>query len=104
MPTARARWSTIVRELDASGLPLREFARRRAVNAGTLSWWRSTLRREERRDAPPPVFTELVVDERPRQPSSSPTLLVALPRVAAHVHVDSQTDLVLLRAVLEALC
>ncbi|HMV67699.1 MAG TPA: hypothetical protein PKA64_12695, partial [Myxococcota bacterium] len=40
--SARARWSAVVRELEVSGLPLREFASRRAIRPGPLSSWPGT--------------------------------------------------------------
>ena len=40
--SARARWSAVVRELEVSGLPLREVVRLGAVDHGTLSSWPST--------------------------------------------------------------
>jgi transposase-like protein len=101
--SARDRWLPIVRELESSGLPVSEFARRRDVNPSTLAWWRSRFRRE--RDlvrSSASAFAELAVVEATASPESH--VVVTLPRVAAHVRVDATTDLYLLRAVVEALC
>jgi transposase-like protein len=46
---SREEWLERVRAWTASGLSCAEFARRRGVNAQTLSWWRWRLRREGQR-------------------------------------------------------
>ena len=101
--SARDRWSPLVRELEASGLPLSEFARLRSVNRNTLSWWRSYFRSEARGRIGSVGFTELAVVAAEDDVGDG-HLVVALPRVSAHVLVDAATDLRLLRAVVEALC
>ena len=40
-----AKWRGLIGEQEGSGLTVREFARRRGINAGTLFWWRCRLRR-----------------------------------------------------------
>ena len=60
----RAFWIEAVAELDA-GASVDEVARRRRVNAGTLRWWRTELRRQARR--PPrllPVIAAPIVTTR----------------------------------------
>ena len=42
--TAEARWRSLIRAQEKSGLTVREFAARQGVAAGTLFWWRSRLR------------------------------------------------------------
>mgnify|MGYP001192830987 CR=1 FL=1 len=46
METRRAAWSRRVAQWRRSGLSAREFARRRGLNAGTLSHWAWRLGRE----------------------------------------------------------
>jgi len=44
----RQQWRKLVAELDRSGLSPKAFAAtRKQLNPGTLSWWRTRLRREE---------------------------------------------------------
>jgi hypothetical protein len=45
--TTEARWRSVVREQEASGRTVREFARLRGLSAATLYWWRSELGRRE---------------------------------------------------------
>jgi hypothetical protein len=47
---AATRWSGIVRNWDASGLALGEFARKQGVKASTLSWWRWKLQQTPKRN------------------------------------------------------
>ena len=44
----RDEWRGLVGELERSELTVRDFALQRGVNARTLGWWRSQLRREPR--------------------------------------------------------
>ena len=102
-PTA-SRWRVLVEAQAASGLPIREFARQRDVNASSLSWWRSRLRRTSAGTAQAPAeaapaFAELTVSA----PAPRDRLVLTLDRVKVSVVVDQQTDLALLRQVLEAL-
>ena len=46
--SAAQRWTVIVAQHEASGKSVREFADARGLNARTLTWWRSELRRKER--------------------------------------------------------
>jgi hypothetical protein len=43
---SRAEWRRLREEWEASGLPRREFARRRGLNFRTFSWWCTQLRDE----------------------------------------------------------
>ena len=47
-----ARWRALVREQEASGKSVREFAERRGLSAATLYWWRSALARRARSSRP----------------------------------------------------
>lgn len=98
-PAAR-RWAALLDLHDATDLSTRDFAVRHGVNHRTLAWWRSTLRRPRRRLPPlerpaPTSFIEVRVARVP--------LRVHLGRGDAHVVVDADTDLDLLRAVVAAL-
>ena len=64
---SREQWRKLVFELEGSGLSPRAFAAtRKELNAGTLSWWRTRLRREARqRDGQAPSsagFLPVVID------------------------------------------
>jgi transposase-like protein len=97
-PAAR-RWSKLIEEQAASGQTTRAFAAERGVNPRTLAWWRSKLKRAE--EASPSTFVELRVAAAPAVPG---TVDVELERYGARVLVDGDTDLSLLRRVLESLC
>jgi hypothetical protein len=43
----KAQWAERVRRWRASGLPAQQFAMRERVNAATLRWWGSALKRPE---------------------------------------------------------
>lgn len=98
---AAARWSAIIDRHEASGLSIREFAEENDLNPSTLGWWRSKLGRahaQSRPVGPMPQFVEVEVAGPER------TVVIAFDRLNAHVVVDRDTDLELLRQVLEALC
>ncbi len=104
MPRARDRWKPLVDALEASSLSVAEFAGRAGVNRNTLAWWRSALRKEATHQRPVPVtttVTELAVV--PLRAPGRPVRL-HLGHRGAHVDVDRDTDLDLLRDVLDALC
>jgi phage-related minor tail protein len=88
-----------VAEQLESGLSARAFAESRNIKAGTLSWWKGRLRRRdfEGAEVPRPQFTALTVAE------LAGTVVLALEDHKAHVVIDEQTDLALLRRVLEAM-
>jgi len=103
-PAAR-RWAAIIDEQEASGQTIRAFAEARDINVKTLSWWRCRLGRSRplRRaanPAPVPVFEEIRVTDEP----VDRTVVVVFDRLPAHIVVDHDTDLELLRRVLEAAC
>lgn len=93
-PAAR-RWSAVIDEQEASGESIRAFARARGLNPSTLSWWRSRLGRTSGRPAP---FVELVLQE------PSAPVVMQFPDLGLHVSVEPDTDLDLLRRVLDLLC
>jgi transposase-like protein len=97
-PAAR-RWSKLIEEQAASGQSTRAFAAERGVNPRTLAWWRSKLKRSEKGSSP--TFVELRVAP---TPSALGTVEVELERYGARVLVAGDTDLSLLRRVLESLC
>ena len=94
---ATRRWRKLVNAHATSGLTLRAFAEAHQINAGTLSWWRSRIRkldREASADLAP--FTSLTVV----RPAGH--LRLALHDHKAHLVVDADTDLELLKRVLES--
>lgn len=104
---AATRWSKLIDEQEDSGLSVRDFAANRGLNASTLAWWRSRLGRNRRpSEAAPvgPVFDELVVAGAAQTLLVEGTVVIAIERINAHVVVDRETDLHLLRLVLDALC
>ncbi len=97
---ATRRWRAIVEEQKTSGLSVRAFADSRNLKASTLNWWRGRLRKLEREAAQVddgPQFTALTVAE------PVGTVVLALDGHKAHVVVDQETDLRLLRQVIEAI-
>jgi hypothetical protein len=107
-PSAAARWADIVDECESSGLTAREFAEASDLNPRTLKWWRWKLGRSPEPKPAESAFYELRVEEPdaetvPALPTISGVVL-ALDRFEASVLVDGDTDLVLLRRVLGALC
>ena len=92
MGTAEERWRELVAEFDQSSSSLQAFAEEHGVSARTLAWWR--VRARERRGRPQGGFIELV-------PATSPPLRVSVR--GATIVVDDDTDLALLRRVVEAL-
>lgn len=94
MQTAAAlKWRPIVERARASGLSMRVYAQQNGFNPNTLAWWNSRLARERRPPASP-SFLELV-------PAPAPGLAVYVG--PARIPVDDDSDLRLLRRVVEAL-
>jgi len=98
---AAERWSHLIDQHEASGLTIRAFAEKVDVNPRTLAWWRSQLGAKRRNKT---AFVELTVAEPPQATASDATVVLALDGYDAHVVVDHQTDLGLLRRLLGALC
>lgn len=100
---AAKRWTAIIDEQEASGQTIRAFAKGRGLNVRTLSWWRCQLgrsRRQKREPAQQPVsFDEVQVAEA----GPDGTVVIAFDHLEAHVVIDHDTDLALLRTVLGAL-
>ena len=94
--TAARRWAALIDQAERSDLTNREFAARAGVNPNTLSWWKwrlgSTRRTVSAR------FIEVVEHE--------PIAAGLRVEVGEHVAipVDDDTDLDLLRRVVDALC
>ena len=106
-PETEKRWNEIIDQHEASGLSIRAFAPRKGVNPRTLAWWRSRLGRgASRNQQTSRVFQELVVRGEPDENRvvEEKTVVLVLDELHAHVVVDSQTDLPLLRRLLVALC
>ncbi|MEQ1571646.1 MAG: hypothetical protein ABMA64_38815 [Myxococcota bacterium] len=92
MPTpAELRWQPIVRRARCSGLSVRAYAREHGINERTLAWWNWRLGN----DLGEVAFVEATVAD-PR-----PTLRLHVG--AVQVDVDRDTDLALLRQVVEVL-
>ncbi len=107
-PSAAARWADIVDECESSGLTAREYAEANDLNPRTLKWWRWKLGRSPEPKPTESAFYELRVEDAEAKPEpQAPTaggVVLSLDRFEASVLVDTDTDLVLLRRVLGALC
>ena len=98
MSATAARWARLVAELGGSGLTVREFAARRAVNPSTLAWWKWNLRSAGR--SAEPGFVELVV----APPVSSVPVRVRIDGKPFTIEVGDGANVDLVRAVVAALC
>jgi hypothetical protein len=104
---AAKRWTAIIDEQETSGQTIRAFAERRGLNVKTLSWWRCQLGRsrpQKRLKRSPTPDTQSFVEVNVDVPSVEGTVVIAFEHIDAHIVVDQDTDLALLRAVLGALC
>jgi len=107
---AAKRWSAIIDEHEASGKTIRVFAASRGVNAKTLAWWRSRLGRSRKASSKAARKQKAAASVRfdaMAVASSDPrdrTVVIAFDDLPAHIVVDDDTDLTLLRRVLEAAC
>lgn len=63
---SRTQWAELVRAWRESGLSAKEFAGRRRLNAGTLQFWASALKREASAPVAPLEFIEVTSDLAPR--------------------------------------
>jgi transposase-like protein len=88
---ATLHWEPIVRRARQSGLSMRAYARQHGINASTLAWWNWRFGD----DLAEPAFVEVMVGD--------PRPLLRLQVGPVQVDVDDETDLVLLRRVVEAL-
>ena len=72
--TAAARWARHLKELEQSGLSVREFAAREGLKAGSLSFWKWKLSRAgrvtETRRIAPLKFVELTGEFSARAPAA----------------------------------
>lgn len=96
------RWRQLCAAYQTSGLTARVFAERHGINARTLLWWRSQLKKLDRERREAPVLEQTFTVVRVQEPVG--TVVLAFEHIDAHVVVDHETDLALLRRVLEALC
>lgn len=92
---ATKRWTALIAELEDSDLSIRRFAQAHGVNPRTLTWWKWRLRKDEEERQLDGDFFELV----PREATTGLELMVG----AATIAVEQDTDLGLLRRVVEAL-
>ena len=93
MPTpAERRWEPIVRRARQSGVPIRAYAREHGINENTLAWWNWRFG-DELGDS---AFVEVTV-----ACSRRSALRVQIGSV--QIEVDRETDLALLRQVVEVL-
>ena len=100
---SETEWHELVRELESSGTRAEEFARRRGVNAKTLMWWRSRVRRQARETGPAAVR---LVELRPvavSAPTPSPGGTVSVFVGGVRVGIRAGFDPATLSAVLEVL-
>ena len=88
---AERRWEPIIRCARQSGLSIRAYAREHGFNENTLAWWNWRLGG----DLDDAVFVEAVVAD-PHRP-------LRLHLGSVHVEIDRDTDLALLRQVVEVL-
>ena len=98
-----AEWARRVAAWRSSGEPASEFAAREGWNARTLTWWGTQVRRRGgagRAASTVASFVEVV--ERREAPKAAAVLDLIVPRVGT-VRISTGTDLVLLRAVVDAL-
>ena len=91
-----SKWRAIVARHDSSGLSIKEFAESEGLNPRTLSWWRWKVGQEVSDSEV--EFAEVTVVN-----SAASTVVLAFDELAAHVVVDRDTNLELLRDVLVAL-
>ncbi len=91
---AAHRWRPIVHRARRSGISIGEFARQNSLNPNTLAWWNWRLGPGDL--APESTFVEVEV-----APAVAPALLIRVG--AALVEIDAETDLHLLRRVVDAL-
>src|SRR5688500_3223485 len=95
---AASKWASIVERQEQSGQSIGEFAAQHGLNPRTLSWWRWNLGRTERVAAPSPF-----VEGKLNRPVV-PTVVLAFDDYRVHIVVDQETDLELLRKLLDSLC
>ena len=101
--TKAAEWVRRVALWESSGETAEAFAAREGWNARTLTWWGAQFRRRGGRDAATsltPSFVK-VVERRETAAAAAPLELV-VPRIGT-VRISTGTDLVFLRAVVDAL-
>ena len=97
---AANRWSLVLEEVAESELSLRAFARSRGLNPNTLAWWKWRLGQTAADRSDKAGFLEVVA---PRAETESGWSGLRVEVGGARVQVDSDSDLNLLRRVVEAL-
>jgi hypothetical protein len=96
-----AQWTAAIDELESSNQTIVKFAEANGINLATLNYWRVKLGRRRKRRPARTEFLEVVVTKPMREPS--PIGLTLTPR-GVELTVDGNTDLVLLRTLVTALC
>lgn len=108
MNTAPARWARILEDAEASELTQSAFARANGINPRTLSWWKWKLRQEPEPGGAEgdehPVGVDFVEVLMAPAPPPQASMRVQLGDRAVHALVELDTDMTLLRRVVEALC
>ena len=73
-----ARWARLIRDQEASGQSVREFAGERRLSAATLYWWRSKLGRRGDGRGAVRLAKVTIVGGRPNESLNSPRIEVRL--------------------------
>ena len=97
-----AHWRALVREQEASGRSVKEFADARGLSAATLYWWRSALARRARSKTARLREVRLLDSEAVVERRDAPAFELALPG-GRFLRVPSGFDPESLRALLGAL-
>lgn len=87
-PRSRAWWRAAVSRWQRSGLPAAEFAAGEKINAKTLSWWSSQLRRDTRAQHGSTALVPVEI-EVPRMATHASTIEIALDHVVIRFGVGS---------------
>lgn len=102
MSDTKSTWQGRVASWRASGLTADEFAARHGVAAGTLRWWASRLKREERKQDATRVRMARVI--RAATPATARgSVIVDVPDARARVTVEAGVERATLDAVFGAL-
>jgi hypothetical protein len=100
-----SHWSKILDAQESSGQSVGRYSEENGYGKGTLQYWRAKLGRTRRgrTRSKPGTFLEVVVAAPPPD-VAKPVLVVTLGHGGAQITFDSDTDLILARRVLVALC
>src|SRR5882724_2585971 len=101
MSDRKAMWRSRIAAWRASGQTVEAFAEDQGFTVGTLRWWSSRLRREERRQAAEPaVRLARVVRSAGAEPSTQRPggIVIELHDVAARIAIEARVDRISLAA------